>query len=174
MRIRSAARRIATIALAIIAGGVLAVGASSVAQAKGEYHYWNSSGNPLSVTGYGSTAKAYGQWRIADGSGGTRSFHDSYTWYSNADNHKKYSAMETWVNAGICYSPDYTSCTASYYYFAYDETSHSNVTSWEWLYADTGVSGSADYARDAAYVCLDIPLQPDPCSGPTYTTGSDY
>lgn len=164
----------------VVVAGMFAIGVAasfvtaSSAFAKGEYKYWNSSSNPLVVTGYGSTARAYGQWRIADGSAGTRSYHDARMTYVNADNHTKYSKMETWTNSGICIAPQYTSCTASYYFYASAGTRHSNALGWEWLYANTGLSSSGNYARDAAYACLDIPWRPDPCSGPTLTSGSAY
>jgi hypothetical protein len=175
MRIKTTlTRRLAGGLVALAAGAALAVGATSVAYAKGEYKYWNSSTNPLVVTGYGSWAKAYGQWRVADGSSGTRSWLDARVWYYNADNHKKYSKFETWVNAGICVAPQYTSCTAAYYYYAGAQTPHSNVAAAQWLYANTGVSPSGNYARARVWVCLDVPLRSDPCAGPTYTAGTAY
>ena len=175
MRIRSMlARRLVGATAALATGCAMSLGAAAVAQAKGEYKYWNSSSNPLVVTGYGSTAKAYGQWRVADSSGGTRSFLDSNTWYSNADNHKKYATLDTYVNSGYCIQPNYTSCSVAYYWYAYDETSHSNSTSWTWLYADTDIPIEASYAKALVHVCLDIPLRPDPCSGGAATTGTEY
>lgn len=162
-------------AAALLGFGIaLSLVTAGAAEAKGEYHAWNSYGNPLVVSGYGSTAKAYGQWRIADGSGGTRSYHDARVTYSNADNHTKYSKMSTYTNSGYCIAPQYTTCSQSYYFFASASTPHSNVGGWQWLYANTGLNSTASFARDAAYVCLDVPWRPDPCSGPTYTAGSEY
>jgi hypothetical protein len=165
---------IARAAIAVAAGAVLALGAASVAEAKGEYKYWNSASNPLYVSGFGSWAKAYGQWRVADSSNGTRAFLDSYTWYNNADNHKKYAWTRTWLNSGYCAAASYLSCTASYYKGASAETPHSNRAAAEWLYASTGLSGSANYARAEVRVCLDIPLRGDPCSGSAFTSGTAY
>lgn len=176
MRIGSSlARRAVAALVAVAAGGALAVAAGSAAQAKGEYKYWNSSSNLLVVTGYGSTAKAYGQWRVADSSNGTRSFLDSNTWYANADNHKKYAYFETWVNSGYCIQPNYTSCSVAYYAYASAETAHSNNGNWEWLYANTDIPANASYAKAGIIrVCLDVPFRTDPCSGGASTTGTEY
>ena len=174
-RRESVLRRVAGSVIAVAAGFAFAIGAASVAQAKWEYHDWNSAGNPLIATGYGSTVQAYGKWRIADGSNGTGSFLDSYTYLYNADNHKKYATEDTLVNAGICFAPEYTSCQQSYYEYQYTETNHSNASgTWDWLYANTGLPATADYARAAAKACIDVPFRTDPCAGPSYTTGSQY
>lgn len=144
--------------------GFLAVVASSVAHAKGEYKYWPSSGS-ISVSGYGSTAWAYGQWRVADSSAGTRSWLDSYTWYVNADDHKKYAHFQTRVS---------TLPGGPFNYYAEAETSHSNQQSGQWLYANTAVSPSHSYARAHVRVCLDIPFRTDPCSGFVITGVTSY
>lgn len=165
MMIRQTLWRVAGITLAIGVGAVLAVGGASAALAKGEYKYWPSSGD-ISVSAYGSTAYAHGQWRVADSSGGTRSFLDSYTTYNNADNHKKYALLQTQV--GSSSSGPWTNWYA-------DETAHSANTYWEWLYADTSVSGTSSWARAGVKVCLDIPFRSDVCTNSfTYTGSTNY
>lgn len=175
MRIKSTlARAIAGTVAALAVGGVLAIAAGSAAQAKDEYKYWNSSTNPLTVTGYGSTAKAYGQWRVADGADGTKAFLDSRMWLQNADNHKKYTYNETWTSTGYCIEPQYTSCSAQFYFYASSETSHSNTGDWQWLYTSTYVPSSGNSARGSEWACLDIPLRSDPCNGATKTLPTNY
>ena len=167
-------RRTTGVVLALMIGAALAVVAPSIAYAKGEYKTWNSASNPLVASGYGSKAYGYGQWRVADGSSGTRSYFDARVKYSNADNHTKYGKFTTQTNAGICVAPEYTSCTASYYSWASAATAHSNVAGYQWLYANTSLNSSGNYARALAYVCLDIPLRTDVCTGPTYTGVTSY
>lgn len=170
----SIARGVARWTLTALAGVALVVGAASAAQAKAEYHYWNSSSVPLTVSGYGSTVKTYGQWRVADSTSGTRSWFDARTSYHNADNHKKYVKFETWTSSGYCIQPSYTTCTAQFYYYAGAESRHSNVTGWEWLYGNTDLPISANSAKGANFACLDVPWRADPCSTSAVTTGSNY
>jgi hypothetical protein len=155
-------------------GGVLAIAAGSAAQAKDEYKYWNSQSNPLVVTGYGSTVQAYGQWRVTDSAGGTMSFLDSRTWMYNADNHKKYTYFETWTSTGYCIEPQYTSCTAQFFFYAGTETPHSNTTDWQWLYASTGLPGSGNSAKGLAWTRIDVPWRDDPISGSAITLPTNY
>lgn len=174
--VRSLSRKFGVAFLSIAAGGALAFAAAAPAQAaaKGTWVNWNSSSNPLSASGYGSTAKGYGKWRVVDNSQGTRSYTSGYYWYSNADNHKKYGWMMTQSNSGICYAPEYTSCTASFYNYTSNESTHSNVTGGQWLDFSTKVDPSGSTARAQERVCLDVPVRSDPCSGTTYTQGEPY
>lgn len=156
--------------VAVVAvGGFLAVSSGSGAFAKGEYKYWNSESNPLKVTGYGSTVYGYGQWRVTDGSGGTRSYLDARLWYSNADNHKKYADLETQTNVTPA-----GAISTSFFPYENRETPHSNVTSKTWHYANTGIHSWGDKARAAIRLCIDIPLRSDPCSGKTLTASTNY
>ncbi|GAB1640189.1 hypothetical protein [Krasilnikovia sp. MM14-A1259] len=168
--------RVGTAILTVAAGAALASAAASPALAatKGTWVNWNSSSAPLTVKGYGSTAKGYGKWRVVDNSQGTRSYTSGYYWYANADNHKKYGAMVSQSNAGVCYAPQYTSCTAAYYNAGSAESTHSNVTGGQWLDFSTAAAFNGNYARAAEQVCLDVPFRSDPCSGYTYTQGEPY
>ncbi len=165
MTTRSFMGRLAGAAVAAAVGSALAFGITSTAFAKGEYKYWPSSGN-ITVSSYGSTAYANGQWRVADSASGTRSFLDSYTTYSNGDDHKKYALLQTQV--GSKSTGPWTDWYAA-------ETPHSANTYWEWLYANTSVSGSSSWARAGVKVCLDIPLRSDVCTNSfTYTGSTSY
>lgn len=173
-RFQSVAKVAGRVVVLAIVSMIAVIGMSSFAHAKGEYHFWNTSSNPLTVTGYGSTGYAYGDWRIADTSNGTRSILRSRLKYNDADNHKVYVQWETWTNAGYCAQPDYTSCDQAYYYWAMDETSHQNEESWTWHSDSTSLNPAADYARARIAVRLDIPWRPDPISGWVLTRGSNY
>jgi hypothetical protein len=156
--------RLGRLAAVAVVGVFLSVAGAQLAVAKGEYKYWPSSGN-LSVSGYGSTAYARGQWRVADSSNGTRSWLDSYTSMSNADDHRKFTHFQT---------QSATSSGGPWSLYAESGTVHSNNENWEWLYANTGVNPSGSYARARVKVCLDIPLRSDPCSGYAVTGATSY
>lgn len=85
---------------------------------------WNSSSNPLTVTGYSSTGKGYGTWTVSTSSDGTRYRTGANLWMHNADNHKVYAQTSNYANAGLCVAPQYTSCSQSYYYYNSSETAH--------------------------------------------------
>lgn len=136
---------------------------------------WAKSSEPLKVSGYGSTGYGYGTWTVSSGSDGTRSRLTANLKYSNGDNHKVYGRISTWTNAGICISPEYTSCTATYYPYASNDTAHVNEAGkWVAKTATTSVNPAADYARGQVFVRLDIPLRPDPTSEQTLTKGVKY
>jgi hypothetical protein len=143
--------------------GAIVLGSASFGYAKGEYKYWPTSGGNITVTAYGSTVYAHGQWRVADSPAGTRSWLDSLTSYYNADDHRKYATFITQVG-NTAFGP--------WADHAGDNTNTSNVTSWQWLYADTSVNGANSWARAKVKACLDVPFLPNPC-GPSWTyTGS--
>jgi hypothetical protein len=102
--------------------------------------------------------------------------------YRNADNHKVFYKLQTWVNAGSCFQPDYTSCTAKYYQYGDNDSNHyntssPNTTNWVWITANNVSStlpGSADYARGGLIVKLDIPVRTDISSSTWWTAGKHY
>ena len=154
-----------------VAGAALLAGSATGAQALN----WNSASNPLTVSGYGSTGYGYGTWTVSTGSDGTRSRLSANLKYSNADNHKVFAKLQTYVNAGYCLSSDYLSCTAQYYYYTSSDTSRVNQTGvWVNRTTSTGLPGEADYARAGVQVRLDIPVRPDVGSGITWTKGLKY
>ena len=96
-------------------------------------------------------------------------------WYHDGDNHKVFATLHTYVNAGLCVAPQYTSCSAAYYIYKSADTAHSNASdTWVNKSITTGLSGSADFARAGVQVVLDIPLRPDSYSGTTWTNGMKY
>ncbi|MEV0269761.1 hypothetical protein AB0H43_13355 [Hamadaea sp. NPDC050747] len=160
--------RIRRLLMAAAAGVGLTALSATAAHAVGEYHYWKSSSSPLTASGYGSTAKAYGQWRLASGTGGVTSYLDSRVWYTNADNHTVYSTLVTEVNcASVC---------GTWSWWDDSETSHFNQPStWKWVYANTSTDpGSSTQARARVNVCIDVPVRVDPCSEWTYAGPSSY
>lgn len=93
---------------------------------------------------------------------------------SNADNHKVYVISQTWANSGVCFSPEYTSCTRSYYYHKGVRVGSNNSNVWRLYTGSTTVSTGGDYARAHVYAKLDIPWRSDPYQGPTITYGTRY
>lgn len=135
---------------------------------------WNSSGSPLTVTGYGSTGRAYGTWGVTNGTSGTKFTTVSQQKVANADNHTVYVTTENWVNAGLCFSPDYTSCQQAYYYYNGSSTAHTNSASYVQRTSTASVAPSADFGRGYLRVKLDVPWRVDPSSGATVTKGVKY
>jgi hypothetical protein len=136
---------------------------------------WASASAPLTVKGQGSTGKGYGSWQVSSGGDGTRSRLTANLWYHNADDHKVFARMETWVNSGICVAPQYTSCSAAYYFEDDVDTRHSNQNDrWVNVRSSTGVPGSASYARAGIQVKLDVPFEPDPESRKLWAGGMGY
>jgi hypothetical protein len=166
---RRAVASVARMAVRVVAAGALvALGVGimgGVAFAKGEYKYWPSSGD-ITVTAYGSTAYARGQWRVADSPNGTRSFLDSYESISQAvPNHGKYARL--WTQVG-------DTSSGPWYDYSTALTNESFAPQRQWLYANTGVSSARSYARAGVKACLSIPSRPDPCTGSWTHTGSTH
>lgn len=157
-------------AIAVLAVGVL----PAAAEALGEERVWNTQSNPLKVTGKGSTGYAYGKWKVANTSNGTRSIVMSYSKLNNADDHEVYVELETQVNAGYCVQASkYMSCTKKYWNHDSVETKHHDNRSYTYKSASTGVSDDADYARGKVRARLDIPYRPDAETGWSFTDGGD-
>lgn len=136
--------------------------------------YIGSSSKPLKLEGYGSTAYAYGNWKASSASDGTRSRLSGYQKLKDADNHKVYMGLETWVNAGSCVGGDLMSCTQQYYYYASTTTGHTNSESYVNKKTTTGLTAAGDYARAAVRVSLDIPWRTDKHGGWSFTGGDKY
>lgn len=143
---------------------------------------WASSSSPLKVTGYGSTGVGYGTWTVSSGSDGTRSRATAHLAYYNADNHKVFYKLLTYVNAGYCYTPQYLTCDVKYYSYGDNDSNHYNtgsskVGSWTWITANSVTStlpGNADYARGGLITKLDIPVRTDSSSSTWWTNGAAY
>jgi hypothetical protein len=160
--------------LAMIGGGVAEAAAFT----------WATKSAPLTATGYGSTGVGYGTWNVSSGTDGTRSRATANLAYYNADNHKVFYKLLTWVNAGACLSPDFITCDLKYYQLSANgvdsnhySTASKSVGNWTWIVAN-GVTeqlpGSADYARGELHSKLDIPLRSDISSPAWLTKGKKY
>lgn len=148
---------------------ILSVGSSAMALT------WNSSTTPLTVTGYGSTGKAYGDWNISTGTDGTRYRTGANLYLINADNHKVYAKTDNYANSGSCIAPDYTSCSQTFYYYNSSETTHYNVSkAWKKYNSSNTVDPRSDYHRAYIRVKLDVPWKADPSSSPSITKGIKY
>lgn len=140
---------------------------------------WNSKLVPLQAKD-GSTKKAsgYGTWKIGTTSSGTRSQAYGYLRDDDSNGYNVYWELFTYVNAGSCFQPDYTSCTAHYYYYD-QQFSNFNKETWNhnyWsgqFYGSTSVASDGDFARAQMQVS-ESNSGPDTHSGYTYTKGNHY
>lgn len=145
----------------------------------GVMRYWNSYNTPLTVSDDGQEkGQGYGTWKIGTTVNGTRSQSWGYLRDRHDNGHKVYFELKTYVNAGLCYSPEYTSCTAQWYYHA-KQFSDFNKETWSgssWspeFYASTDVSAAASNAR-GRFTVAESNGGPDLHSGEKYTWGNRY
>lgn len=159
---RSARFGIATLALLLVE----ATGAWALS--------WNSSSQPLTVTGYGSTGEGYGTWFISTGSDGTRYRATSYMRINNADDHEVYSHIRNWTSAGFCYAPEFLSCTVDYSVYNSMQSGRHDYSFYVGRSSSAPLHGAAEYHRAEVKMRLDIPWRSDPSSTATWTNGIDY
>lgn len=185
MRHAGSLRRATILALTVAVSGVLATPALAYNSAS----YWNRSGTPLVVSGYGSTARGYGYIKIFNGSNGTRMYAYAWNKFTDADNHAAYLSAKTQYNAGTCRSESKTvlfkgvevgsstSCTQQFYDHGSFTQYGLNYTSSSWVQmssANAAVHGGADRGRAAVTLKLDIPLKPDVVSGTSYSAADSW
>ncbi|WP_432457140.1 hypothetical protein [Cellulomonas iranensis] len=173
------------VAVALAAGTAAALPAA----AYNTPSYWNTAGAPLQVSGYGSTARAYGYIKIFNGSNGTR-LH-SYAWnkFTDADNHAAYLNGKSQFNAGTCREVSVTigykgvqvaagaACAQTFYDGEGFRQDGLNYTTNSWVQMankSTGVHSGADRGRAAVRMAIDIPLRPDVESGPSYSDDDSW
>lgn len=176
---------VSALATALIVTGVSATTASAL----NNQGWWNKSGTPLKVTGYGSAGQAYGYFSVQQGSNGTRTYNHAWHKFTDADNHKLYYNKHTQFNAGTCANSGAqvsikgvsvsasSSCSREYYTHFKDRSSEQGKTVGAWTKFtthSTGVRAGADRTRAIIYLCLDIPLRIDPCSGGAYSDFDTY
>lgn len=171
-------RRVVTaIALAALVMGSFA----GTATALDNVGYWNKSATPLVVTGYGSTARAYGYYTIKNGSNGTRAYNYAWNKFVDGDNHKAYLLAESWFNAGSCrsesssvriYGVDVSSssnCAQQFYHyrdFGRADGLNKTVSTWTAMPTrSTGFKEGADRGKALVKLCIDIPWRTDKCTG---------
>ncbi len=167
-------RAAARLAAVVLASGALVAATSGAAYALGEVRAWNSPSAPLMVSGYGSAGYGYGTWKASTGSDGTRSRLSANLRIRNTDNHMVFAKLTTQTNAGYCFQPEYTSCSASYFTYASSTTGRYAGSTYKSFGASTGVNASGNYVRGLVNVQLDIPWRDDPSSGTTYTQPEAY
>lgn len=178
-------RRTTVLALTVAVSGLLA----TPALAYNTPSYWNQSGTPLVVSGYGSTARGYGYIKIYNGSNGTRMYAYAWNKFTDADNHAAFLSASTQYNAGTCRSESSTvifkgvevgsssSCTQQFFSYGSFRQNGLNYTSSSWIQmsnANAGVDGGADRGRAAVQLKLDIPLKPDVASGTSYSAADSW
>lgn len=140
---------------------------------------WAEPGKPLIATDADGLQRAwaYGSWQVVATDNGTRSVADGKVAQPSAGAHNgSYFRLETYVNSGICFQPEYTSCDSQYYYFEAAESTRVSTKEYprRWLTVTTALSPGASYARAAMQACEDRKYRPDPCSSPLFTRGNDY
>ena len=166
---------------------VLGAGAADAYNTAGS---WNTSASPLKVTGYGSTAQAYGSAWIYNGSSGTRVYTSANYKFTDGDNHQPFLEGTSEWNAGTCGLEGVTvqvkgvavgasaTCAAVFYdgqNFSRVNGSTSNVTAWTALGSMSAAPNSgSDRGRAVVRLCLDIPLRYDPCTGYSYSPADTF
>lgn len=163
-------------------------GAAS-AQAYNSPSYWNVSSTPLKVSGYGSTAQAYGYIKIFNGSSGTRMYGYAWNKFVDGDNHRAYLNGATQFNAGTCSSSSSTviykgaevsnssSCTFQFADNEYIRVDGLNYTSSTWIQMPNkswGVHSGSDRGRLKVNLNIDIPWRSDPAVGPSYSSSDSF
>lgn len=175
----SLARRSFYRAAGLASATIVALTTFAVTAEAGTLRNWNSLSTPLTVKDDGrEKGQGYGTWKIGTTTNGTRSQAWGYLRDRHANGYKVFFELQTYTNAGICFSPEYTSCQADWYYYA-QQFSDFNKETWSgssWspeFYSSTGVSANASYARGRFRVG-ESNKGPDLHSGPKYTKGNKY
>lgn len=157
-------------ALRGMGGAVLAISSGAVPGALAA-SVWSSQ---TSVQAYDMSAYTYAEFWVGSSPYGTKAHYNAYLRNSTGAGYRIYDTLATWTNAGTCFAPNYTSCTAQYYWYAQVDTAHISSTSWYKDYRTTSVNPAADYARGRIEVSIDIPWRIDPTSDQALTQGFKY
>lgn len=94
---------------------------------------------------------------------------------THQDGNLVHGTMITMVNTGLCYAPEYLSCSKEYY--SYDDA---ETLGWggtyrsNWMYVSTGISTSGTYARLSGKMCVTQGNWPDECDGYAISSGWRY
>lgn len=184
--IRMGAKRRTGVAGLLVLGCLWA--SQGTAAALNHLGYWNSSTNPLSISGYGSTAKAYGSSKISDTSNGKRMYSYAHNKFTDGDNHRAYLEGNEQYNAGTCRSVTTTTtvygvsvantseCRAVFFDHDAYRTDGLNYTTSSWVAMTTksfAVATGADRGRMTARLRIDIPWRTDPTTGTAISTPAD-
>jgi len=176
----------------VLAGASMVIAglaAASPALAYNTPSYWNVSSTPLVITGYGSTANAYGYISIYNGSNGTRMTSYAYDRFIDGDNHMAYITTLAQYNAGSCSSQTSTiyvkgaevssssQCAQQFYDAGTIRQNGLNYTQWSWAgmqLGSFGVNNGADRGRVRVELSIDVPFRTDPSSGGSYSTADTW
>lgn len=175
---------------AFAVAAVSAVLGATAAQAYNTPGYWNASSSPLQVSGYGSTASAYGYAKVFNGSSGTAIYNYGYHKFTDGDDHRPYLGGSSQWNAGSCglegvtvgYKGVQVGASASCASVFYDgnnlprqDGSTSTVTAWTAFPTVSAKPPSgSDRGRVEVKLCLDIPWRLDVCVGYSYSPADSY
>ncbi|WP_188432335.1 hypothetical protein, partial [Ornithinimicrobium tianjinense] len=138
------------------------------------WQYPNDTGSPLRVyydgTERGAVAFA---WRTGLNNAGAYSGLSAFRLDDRrTDGHMVYGRSITQSNAGICVSPEYTSCSQGWYNYSSANSQGWGSTTWSgWFYQSAPTDPGADYHRGRALACIQINYWPDHCDGSVYTRG---
>lgn len=145
---------------------VAALGITSATAALGASYATSSA--PQTVSGYGSTARSYGNWKASriSASQVRSQLTTAYYKYTDAHNHTVYVKMDTQVAPG--------SGSIN------NATSHDNIVSGSWTAFRSRPSatlwpatqGGTAEVQAVIVTCLDIPARPDVCSSGSKTLSS--
>lgn len=118
----------------------------------------------------------YLSYRVARKSTGTRSESAWKLKDTREDGYLVHGRHQTMVNAGYCLTPKYTSCDAKYYAHGNElkTLGWGSATRSSWIYRDTSVGQTADYARLSGRMCITRPNWPDKCSDHSPSSGWKY
>lgn len=165
--------RIGAAVVAVVSASVTLISGPAFAE-----KYWAVPDTPLAAKTDGVIqGRAYGYHEVDQTSAGTRSHAETRIYDNREGGDGIYIELHTYVNSGLCVSPEYTSCNQSYYYYAKDQSTRWSDNSWSpygWTLGTTGLPGSADYARGSVKVCEDQNNSPDDCSGFGHSKGTKY
>lgn len=114
-------------------------------------------------------------YRLANLSTGLRSQSAWKLKDTRQDGNLVHGAMTTMENTGLCYAPQYTSCSQQYYKGGAAETpGWGGVTRSNWMYIHTGVAQEGTFARLSGKMCVTQAYWPDHCDGYAVSTGWQY
>lgn len=156
--------------------------------------HWARSYNPLIAQGYNSKAWAYGDFRVARTSSGTKNDVKGKVRVKNADNHKGFLTVEFQANSGRCITGSSVNlgfmgsqagggatwtCDRQFHKDKTITTSRVSVGKGiTGPYVNSNGSAAVNHngttSRAAVKACLDIPWRKDVCTGWNYSGIDTY
>lgn len=125
--------------------------------------YWNSGGEPLTAFRYNSRAEAYGNFYISTGTDGTRARSAvSMKVTPGGENLAGYVEYQLLDSSGICFAPEYTSCSQSFYNDASGWTGNQRNNFWAVFPIYLRIDPTASSYRGKFRAKLDVAWRPDP------------